>query len=88
MGQEQIRQFEPALQPIFRHAVYYPENSYVLDNFRLVRAAARVFAENGGTTASFYEPEAYRRLRAVRTRVDPDGLFQANHEVPASTSAA
>jgi D-amino-acid dehydrogenase len=51
MAQEQIRQFEPSLQPIFRHAVYYPENSYVLDNFRLVREAARVFAENGGTIA-------------------------------------
>jgi D-amino-acid dehydrogenase len=49
MRQEEIRQFEPSLQPIFRHAVYYPENSYVLDNFRLVREVARVFAENGGT---------------------------------------
>ncbi len=26
MAQEEIRQFEPSLQPIFRHAVYYPEN--------------------------------------------------------------
>jgi D-amino-acid dehydrogenase len=49
MQQEEIRQFEPSLQPIFRHAVYYPENSYVLDNFRLVREAARIFVENGGT---------------------------------------
>jgi D-amino-acid dehydrogenase len=49
MRQEEIRQFEPALQPIFRHAVYYPENAYVADNFRLVREVARVFAENGGS---------------------------------------
>jgi D-amino-acid dehydrogenase len=49
MAQEEIRQFEPALQPIFRHAVYYPENSYVLDNFRLVREVAALFAQNGGT---------------------------------------
>jgi D-amino-acid dehydrogenase len=49
MAQEEIRQFEPALQPIFRHAVYYPENSYVLDNFRLVREVASLFAQNGGT---------------------------------------
>jgi len=48
MAQEEIRQFEPALQPIFRHAVYYPENSYVLDNFRLVREIASLFAQNGG----------------------------------------
>jgi D-amino-acid dehydrogenase len=49
MHQEEIRQFEPALQPIFRHAVYYPENAYVLDNFRLVREVAALFAANGGT---------------------------------------
>jgi D-amino-acid dehydrogenase len=51
MRQEEIRQFEPALQPIFRHAVYYPENAYVLDNFRLVREVAALFASNGGTIA-------------------------------------
>jgi D-amino-acid dehydrogenase len=51
MAQEEIRQFEPALQPIFRHAVYYPENSYVADNFRLVREVAALFAHNGGTIA-------------------------------------
>ncbi len=48
LKQEDIRQFEPALQPIFRHAVYYPQNSYVADNFRLVRALAALFAKNGG----------------------------------------
>jgi len=48
MRQEEIRQFEPSLQPIFRHAVYYPENSYILDNFRLVRDLAGHFARSGG----------------------------------------
>jgi len=48
MRQEEIRQFEPSLQPIFRHAVYYPQNSYVADNFRLVRELAALFAKNGG----------------------------------------
>jgi D-amino-acid dehydrogenase len=48
MAQEEIRQFEPALQPIFRHAVYYPQNSYVADNFRLVREIAALVAANGG----------------------------------------
>jgi D-amino-acid dehydrogenase len=51
MAQEEIRQFEPSLEPIFRHAVYYPENSYVLDNFRLVREVAALFAANGGAIA-------------------------------------
>jgi D-amino-acid dehydrogenase len=48
LRQEEIRQFEPSLQPIFRHAVYYPQNSYVADNFRLVRELAALFARNGG----------------------------------------
>jgi D-amino-acid dehydrogenase len=45
---EEIRQFEPSLQPIYKHAVYYPENSYVLDNFRLVRTLAEDVTHNGG----------------------------------------
>jgi D-amino-acid dehydrogenase len=49
LKQEEIRQFEPSLEPIFRHAVYYPENSYVADNFRLVRELAALFAKNGGS---------------------------------------
>ncbi|MEZ5833146.1 MAG: FAD-dependent oxidoreductase [Dongiaceae bacterium] len=45
---EEIRQFEPSLQPIYRHAVYYPENSYVLDPYRLVRALAEDVTRGGG----------------------------------------
>ena len=45
---EEIRQFEPSLQPIYKHAVYYPENSYVLDSFRLVRALAADVVRGGG----------------------------------------
>ena len=45
---EEIRQFEPSLQPIYRHAVYYPENAYALNNFRLVTLLAEDFARNGG----------------------------------------
>ena len=45
---EEIRQFEPSLQPIYKHAIYYPENSYVLDNYRLVRTLAEDVTRNGG----------------------------------------
>jgi D-amino-acid dehydrogenase len=48
LRQEEIRQFEPSLQPIYRHAVYYPENAYVTDNFALVQRLAGHFAANGG----------------------------------------
>jgi hypothetical protein len=40
------------------------------------------FAEDGGDPSAFYAPDAYRRLRALRTQVDPDGLFHAHHRVP------
>jgi D-amino-acid dehydrogenase len=46
---EEIRQFEPSLAPIYRHAVYSPENAYVADNYRLVQALAESFVRNGGT---------------------------------------
>ncbi len=45
---EEIRQFEPSLQPIYKRAAYFPENSYVLDNFRLVRSLAEDITRNGG----------------------------------------
>lgn len=48
---EELRQFEPSLQPIYKHAVYYPESSYVLDNYRLVRALAEDVTRNGGRIA-------------------------------------
>jgi FAD/FMN-containing dehydrogenase len=28
-----------------------------------------------------FEPQAYRRLREIRARVDPDGLLLANHPI-------
>jgi D-amino-acid dehydrogenase len=45
---EEIRQFEPSLQPIYRHAVYYPEVAYALDNYRLVRTLAEDITRKGG----------------------------------------
>ena len=49
---EEIRQFEPSLQPIYKHAAYFPENAYVLDNFRLVQKLAEDVARNGGKVAT------------------------------------
>jgi D-amino-acid dehydrogenase len=46
---EEIRQFEPSLAPIYKHAVYFPENAYVTDNYRLVQALAENLVRNGGT---------------------------------------
>jgi FAD/FMN-containing dehydrogenase len=39
------------------------------------------FAENPVDAGAFYPGDVYARLRAVRARVDPDGLMRANHEL-------
>jgi FAD/FMN-containing dehydrogenase len=41
------------------------------------------FAERAVDASSFYPELTYRRLRAIRERVDPDGLLRANHEIAA-----
>lgn len=40
------------------------------------------FTDQPTDPAVFYGEETYRRLRAVRAAVDPDGLFRANHSIP------
>jgi D-amino-acid dehydrogenase len=45
---EELRQLEPTLQPIFRHAVLYREVGHTLDNFRLVQRLAEHFRRRGG----------------------------------------
>jgi D-amino-acid dehydrogenase len=83
MAQEEIRQFEPSLQPIFRHAVYYPENSYVLDNFRLVREVAALFAQNGGTitksrvTGFDFGPQGPKAVKTESGSIACDGVVVA-----------
>jgi len=42
------------------------------------------FVEHVTDPAAFYGEEAYARLRAIRAQVDPDGLFRANHQIPAA----
>jgi FAD/FMN-containing dehydrogenase len=39
------------------------------------------FAERPVDAASFYSEDVYRRLREIRSRVDPDGLMRANHVI-------
>ncbi|HEY3190309.1 MAG TPA: FAD-binding oxidoreductase [Solirubrobacteraceae bacterium] len=40
------------------------------------------FADRPTDPARFFTPDAYRRLRAAKAAVDPDGLFRANHPIP------
>src|SRR4051812_30904318 len=39
------------------------------------------FTERPVDASAFYAPDTYRELRAIRERVDPDGLMRANHEI-------
>jgi FAD/FMN-containing dehydrogenase len=39
------------------------------------------FAERAVDASSFYPEDTYRQLRAIRERVDPEGLLRANHEI-------
>jgi Berberine and berberine like len=40
------------------------------------------FTEEAADAATFYQEDAYRRLCAVKTAVDPDNVFRANHQIP------
>ena len=51
LGAEQIRQMEPALAPIFRHAVYYPDNGHCANPLGLTEALARELVRNGAPSS-------------------------------------
>ncbi len=40
------------------------------------------FAEISRDPASFWSPQAYQRLRRIKTAVDPHNLIRANHPIP------
>jgi len=39
------------------------------------------FTEANGGADRFFDGETLARLRAVKADVDPEGVFQANHEI-------
>lgn len=41
------------------------------------------FSEDDDDPSTFWTPEDYERLRAVKASVDPDGLIRANHAIAA-----
>jgi berberine-like enzyme len=44
------------------------------------------FTEESGESSRFFPEETYERLQAVKGEYDPDGLFQANHQIGAKRS--
>ena len=59
-----LREFEPALGPIFARALYYPDVGYALDGLRLVQVLAEAFGRRGGTL---------KRAEARGFEIGPDG---------------
>ena len=47
-------------------------------------AACLNFAEGPADPRDAFTAPAFRRLRAVRSRVDPSGVFAAGHAIPTS----
>ncbi len=64
LNRDALREFEPALGPIFARAVYYPDVGYALDSLRLVQVLAAAFGRRGGTL---------KRAEAHGFEIGPDG---------------
>jgi len=48
LGSDELHQLEPALSPLYRSALFFPENGYSLNSFRLVQVLAERVVRNGG----------------------------------------
>jgi D-amino-acid dehydrogenase len=64
LDRDALREFEPALGPIFARAVFYPDVGYALDSLRLVQVLAEAFGRCGGTL---------KRAEARGFEIGPDG---------------
>ena len=64
LNRDALREFEPALGPIFARALYYPDVGYALDGMRLVQVLAAAFGRRGGTL---------KRAEARGFEIGPDG---------------
>lgn len=49
LNEDELRQLEPALQPIFKHAVFMPDSSTAVNPGRMVARFASHFVAKGGT---------------------------------------
>ncbi len=72
LNQDELRQLEPALAPIFTHAAFLPEQGQCANPFRLVQSLAEKFVADGGVIERAevqrieFEDDRPRRLRTDR----------------------
>ena len=83
LGAEEIRQMEPALAPIFKHAVYFPDHGHCTNPHGLVAALAAELVRNGGevVAADVQEidvgPDGARGLETSAGRLEMEELVIA-----------
>lgn len=65
LGAEEIRQMEPDLAPVFRHAVYFPDNGHCADPLGLTTALAGELERNGAEIVA---------ARVAKLDVGPQGV--------------
>jgi hypothetical protein len=69
------------------HKADAPPAQRAIDSVRSAVAAYRVgdypnFVEKPSDARTFFDPETWRRLTAVKSLYDPEDLFRGNHHVP------
>ncbi len=81
---EQIRQLEPALAPVFKHAIHIPDMRHLKDPLRLTRAIVAKFTEAGGEVARAEVTGVERRSSGALALATTSGTRTADGLVIAS----
>ena len=83
LGAEEIRQMEPDLAPIFKHAVYFPEHGHCADPLGLTTALAEELVRNGAeiietrVTSIDVGPDGARAIETGKGRIPVSELVIA-----------
>ena len=83
LSAEELRQLEPGLAPIFRHATFFPKGAHTLDPGGLTAGLAEAFARGGGRVlaarvAGFdFAGDRPAAVRTARGQVAADGFVIA-----------
>jgi D-amino-acid dehydrogenase len=84
LGGEEIRQMEPDLAPIFRHAVYFPEHGHCANPLGLTTALAETVVRNGGELVQARVHDLERGSEGVRALVTSAGRMPVEEVVIAA----
>jgi D-amino-acid dehydrogenase len=77
LNEDELRQLEPALQPIFKHAIFMPDSSTALNPGKIVSRFAEHFVAKGGTIVRAEARDIRFADGVPRTVVTTNGDFDA-----------